>query len=64
MMSIIDMSGVLHFFETKSESGVAKPIDFQRRDVWDIRWARVSIERLESIFGVNDHEFPIVWNSS
>ncbi|XP_028969091.1 WD repeat-containing protein 35 [Galendromus occidentalis] len=40
VMSIIDMSGVLHFYDIKAESGVAKDIDFQRRDVWDIRWAR------------------------
>lgn len=43
MLSVIDMSGTLHLFDVESESGKAKPIDFQRRDVWDVRWAWVSI---------------------
>lgn len=39
IMSIIDMSGTLHLFDVDSDTGKAKSLDFQRRDVWDVRWA-------------------------
>ena len=38
-VSVIDISGVLHFYDMDADGGKGEQLDFARKDTWDMMWA-------------------------